>query len=110
VPFVVAELGADVDPFILHLFAALAEKERAMISHRTKAALAAAKGRGVALGNPKLHKARKSAVARIKALADQHAANVLPVIREIRRAGATWLQQIAEALNARGITRYAECA
>ena len=47
VPFVVADLGADVDPFILHLFAALAEKERAMISVRTKAALAAAKARGV---------------------------------------------------------------
>jgi DNA invertase Pin-like site-specific DNA recombinase len=54
VPFVVAELGADVDPFILHLFAALAEKERAMISTRTKAALAAAKTRGVVLGGPKL--------------------------------------------------------
>jgi DNA invertase Pin-like site-specific DNA recombinase len=48
VPFVAAELGPDVDPFILHLFAALAEKERAMISRRTKAALAAAKVRGVA--------------------------------------------------------------
>ena len=58
IPFVVAELGPDVDPFILHLFAALAEKERAMISTRTKAALAAAKERGVALGNPKLSKAR----------------------------------------------------
>ncbi len=103
VPFVVAELGPEVDPFILHLFAALAEKERAMISTRTKAALAAAKARGVALGNPKLSKARKSAVAPIKALADQHAANVLPVIREIRRAGATSLHQIADALNARGI-------
>ena len=104
VPFVVAELGPDVDPFILHLFAALAEKERAMISTRTKAALAAAKERGVTLGNPKLSKARKSAVASITALADQHAANVLPVIREIRRAGATSLHQIAHALNARGIT------
>jgi DNA invertase Pin-like site-specific DNA recombinase len=104
VPFVVAELGADVDPFILHLFAALAQKERAMISSRTKAALAAAKGRGVTLGSPELPKARKSAVATIKALADQHAANVLPVIREIRRAGATSLRQIADALNARGIT------
>ena len=31
VPFVVAELGADVDPFVLHLFAALAEKERSLI-------------------------------------------------------------------------------
>ena len=49
VPFVVAELGPEVDPFILHLFAALAKKERAMISARTKAALAAAKSRGVAL-------------------------------------------------------------
>ncbi len=34
VQFIVAELGADVDPFILHLFAALAEKERAMIGCR----------------------------------------------------------------------------
>jgi hypothetical protein len=41
---------------------------------------------------------------RIKAHADAYAANVLPVIREIRRAGATSLHQIAEALNARGIT------
>ncbi len=104
VPFVVADLGADVDPFILHLFAALAEKERAMISTRTKAALAAAKARGVTLGGPALAKARKSAVASIKALADQHAANVLPIIREIRRAGAASLHQIADALNARGIT------
>src|SRR6516164_2006372 len=104
VPFVVAELGADVDPFILHLFAALAQKERAMISARTKAALAAAKARGVTLGNPELRKARKSATATIKALADQHATNVLPIIREIRRAGATSLHQIAEALNARGVT------
>jgi len=104
VPFMVAELGADVDPFILHLFAALAQKERAMIGTRTKEALAAAKARGVVLGNPKLAKARKSAVASIKALADQHAANVLPVIREMRKAGATSLRQIADGLNARGIT------
>jgi DNA invertase Pin-like site-specific DNA recombinase len=104
VPFVVAELGPEVDPFILHLFAALAEKERAMIATRTKAALAAAKARGVALGGPKLAEAREHAAATNKALADAYAANVLPVIREIRRAGATSLHQIAEALNARGIT------
>ena len=38
VPFLVAELGPDVDPFVLHLFAALAEKERALISTRTRQA------------------------------------------------------------------------
>src|ERR1700722_12157037 len=38
VPFIVTELGADTDPFILHLFAALAEKERALISKRTRGA------------------------------------------------------------------------
>jgi DNA invertase Pin-like site-specific DNA recombinase len=103
VPFWVAELGPDVDPFVLHLFAALAEKERALISTRTRQALAAAKARGIALGSPKLHVARESAVASIKAEADRHAANVLPIIREAQKAGATTLRKIAEALNARGV-------
>src|ERR1700704_399550 len=43
VPFMVAELGRDADPFMLHLYAALAEKERRLISERTKAALRAKK-------------------------------------------------------------------
>src|ERR1700751_4279353 len=103
-PFVVAELGADVDPFVLHLFAALAEKERALISSRTRQALAAAKARGVILGSPKLSKARESAVASIKAGADQYAANILPIIREAQKAGATSLRAVADALNARGIS------
>jgi DNA invertase Pin-like site-specific DNA recombinase len=77
---------------------------RLTISHRTKAALAAARERGVALGNPKLSDARKNAVASIREAAEHHAANVLPIIREIRRAGATSLRQIADALNARGIS------
>jgi len=50
VPFIVTELGSDVDPFVLHLFAALAQKERALISKRTKEGLQAAKRRGVKLG------------------------------------------------------------
>src|ERR1700738_3832001 len=53
VPFLVAELGPDVDPFVLHLFVGLPEKERSIISTRTRQALAAAKARGVTLGNPK---------------------------------------------------------
>jgi DNA invertase Pin-like site-specific DNA recombinase len=103
VPFLVAELGPDVDPFILHLFAALAEKERALISARTKAALTAARKRGVELGNPKIKRAQRNAVASIKSIAAQHAATVLPIIREIQRAGVKTLRDIADALNARGI-------
>jgi DNA invertase Pin-like site-specific DNA recombinase len=49
-PFIVAELGADADPFMLHLYAALAEKERRLISQRTKDALSAKKAQGVKLG------------------------------------------------------------
>ena len=48
VPFIVAELGRDVDPFMLHLYAALAEKERRLISERTKAALGQEGKRGQA--------------------------------------------------------------
>jgi DNA invertase Pin-like site-specific DNA recombinase len=103
VPFLVVELGPDVDPFVLHLFAALAEKERALISTRTRQALSAAKARGVALGNPKLHVARKNALKAVTAEADRFAANVLPIIREAQKAGATSLREIAAALNARGV-------
>ena len=49
VPFLVAELGPDVDPFVLDLFAALAEKERALIRPSRQQ-----KARGITLGN--LHK------------------------------------------------------
>jgi DNA invertase Pin-like site-specific DNA recombinase len=103
VPFVVADLGPDVDPFVLHLFAALAEKERALISGRTKSALAAAKAKGVKLGNPRIEAARTRAVASLQAEADRAASNVLPIIAEIRKSGATTLRAIAEALNARGV-------
>ena len=103
VPFIVAELGTDADPFMLHLYAALAEKERRLISERTKAALAVAKGRGVTLGNPRLADARAVAHARLKGEADTFARSVAPAIREAKAAGATSLRSIAGALNARGI-------
>jgi DNA invertase Pin-like site-specific DNA recombinase len=104
VPFVVVELGADCDPFMLHIYAALAEKERALIAERTRAALARKKARGALLGNrTNLSEAQaKGAGANAKA-ADGFAANVLPVVRQIRAAGHTTLQAIADSLNARGV-------
>jgi DNA invertase Pin-like site-specific DNA recombinase len=57
VEFVCCDLGRQSDPFTLHIFAALAQKERQMISARTKAAMSAAKARGVVLGNPRWREA-----------------------------------------------------
>jgi DNA invertase Pin-like site-specific DNA recombinase len=108
VPFVVAELGSDVDPFMLHLYAALAEKERRVISERTKAALAAAKARGVKLGNPngaaplkRAGKGNGAAVGALKDAADRHAAELGPVITHLRAEGVTSLPALAKALNER---------
>lgn len=103
VPFIVADLGADADSFMIHLYAALAEKERALISQRTKAALTAAKSRGVRLGNPRIDEARAKAIETTKAGADRHAANVLPIIQQVQAAGGRTLREVADALNARGI-------
>jgi DNA invertase Pin-like site-specific DNA recombinase len=101
VPFIVAELGRDADPFMLHLYAALAEKERRLISERTKAALAAKKANGAALGNPtNISQAGRLGRKAQQAEADRHANNVLPVIRTILSQGSV---SIAEQLNQRGI-------
>ncbi len=103
VPFVVADLGPDVEPFLLHLYAALAEKERALISKRTKDALAAAKARGQVLGNPRLSEARAAFNAAQTASAAEHAAIVAPAIREAQAAGAKSLRAIAAVLNEKSI-------
>jgi DNA invertase Pin-like site-specific DNA recombinase len=104
VPFIVAELGADADPFMLHIYAALAEKERHLISDRTRAALAAKRAQGAALGNrTNLSEAQALGATANKAAADAFAANVLPVVRQIQASGVTTFRAIAEALNARGI-------
>src|SRR4051812_15362500 len=104
VPFIVAELGADADPFMLHLYAALAEKERRQISERTRAALAARKDRGTKLGNPRNagSAAASGRQAQVNA-AGQFAAGVLPTINKLREAGITSYRGIAAALNGRGV-------
>jgi DNA invertase Pin-like site-specific DNA recombinase len=103
VPFIVAELGTDADSFMLHLYAALAEKERALISARTKAALAAKKAQGAKLGNPRVAEAAVKAREVVRADADRFAANILPIIEAIRTAGIASYAGIAEALNNRGV-------
>jgi DNA invertase Pin-like site-specific DNA recombinase len=104
VPFIVAELGADADPFMLHIYAALAEKERHLIADRTRAALAAKKAKGAKLGNrTNLGQAQAKGADANRVGADAFAANVLPIARQIQASGATTLRAIAEALNARGI-------
>jgi DNA invertase Pin-like site-specific DNA recombinase len=104
VPFIVAELGADADPFMLHVYAALAEKERAMIADRTRKALHALKAQGARLGNrTNLADASKAGAAVNKREADAFAANVLPIIREIQARNVVSHRGIAAALNARAV-------
>jgi DNA invertase Pin-like site-specific DNA recombinase len=93
-PFIVAELGKDVDPFMLHIYAALAEKERSMGSERTKAGLKAAQARGVKLGGLNAKGMLRQAEAKARAQALQ------PVFEELNGRSAS---AIATELNARAI-------
>lgn len=98
VPFIVAELGPDVDPFMLHIYAAMSEKERQTIAERTKAALAAAKARKVKLGVTGKQRAKEN-----KARANSFARGLRETVKELRAAGTTSVRAIAAALNGRGI-------
>jgi DNA invertase Pin-like site-specific DNA recombinase len=103
VPFIVAELGPDVDPFMLHIYAAVAQKEAAMTAQRTRDALRAAKARGVRLGSPNMDRLREQAAAKKKADADIFALSVIDAIADIRsRAdtdGGISLRGIAREMN-----------
>jgi DNA invertase Pin-like site-specific DNA recombinase len=110
------ESGADIEAadlphanrFVMHIMAAVAEQEAAAISARTKAALQAAKARGVALGaaNPKVRNALQAAQGRAietrKAKADAHAATVRAILEDYQRKGMS-LRAMAEELNRLGM-------
>jgi DNA invertase Pin-like site-specific DNA recombinase len=87
-----------------HLYAALAEKERRLISERTRAALAVKKAQGATLGNPtNIDHAGRVGRRVQQAEADRFAKNIIPIIRNILSAGPVGMVSIARQLNDRGI-------
>jgi DNA invertase Pin-like site-specific DNA recombinase len=94
----------------VHILAAMAEHEAVAISARTKAALAAAKRRGVKLGGDRgnlpgvAKKGAKASVQSRQARADERARDLAATVEELRQDGRNSLRQIAAGLNEREIT------
>jgi DNA invertase Pin-like site-specific DNA recombinase len=105
VPFLIAEMP-EADPFMLHIYAAVAQWERDKISQRTKAALAQAKMRGVKLGNPDpraLAKAQRAGQQANREAADAFADRTLPIIGKLQREGHRTLRALTAELQARHV-------
>jgi DNA invertase Pin-like site-specific DNA recombinase len=94
VPFIVAELGPNVDPFMLHIYAAVAEQERRLISERTKAGLREAKARGTKIGGLNAKGLENQEAAR------DRAERLRPIFAEMAGLSA---RKVAEELNRRNI-------
>ena len=100
----------EADEFTVHILAAVAQRERKLTSNRTRSALAAAKARGVRLGNPNgaaaIQRAGKGNAAALLAVRENavgRAAEYAETIADVRAGGATSLPAIARELNERGI-------
>lgn len=100
--FCVAELGENVSPFMLHIYAVVAQQERELISRRTTDALAALKVKGIILGNKiNLEVAQQNGGATQSRKSDDFAKRMQPSITRMRESGMT-LQQIADEFNTNG--------
>ena len=109
VKFIAADMP-DANELTVGIMALVAQQEREAISARTKEALAVAKKHGTKLGNPNgaaaLKRAGKGNVAGVKAIkeqADAHAADLSPIVADLKASGVTSLGAIAKALNDKGI-------
>ena len=107
--FVAADMP-EANELTIHIMAAVAQAERKAISRRTKEALAAAKARGVRLGNPngaaaimRAGKGNAASITAIRDKTDRFAADLEPIVSDIQGAGHTSLRSIAAELNRRGI-------
>lgn len=107
--FVAADMP-EANELTIHIMAAVAQAERKAISRRTKEALAAAKVRGVQLGNPngaaalaRAGKGNAASLVAIKGGAERFAADLEPIVADIMAGGHTSLRAIAIELNRRGI-------
>jgi DNA invertase Pin-like site-specific DNA recombinase len=93
----------NADKFTVGILALVAQRERELISERTRLGLAAAKMKGVRLGTPNPQKAVAAMMTANKTARTKFVNKVRPIIEGIRLAGVQTLQGIADCLNRRGI-------
>ncbi len=96
--------------FVIHILVAVAEHERTLISQRTKAALDAAKRRGVRLGNPRYKETITKAIQARQELAQKRNSQLREIIAEtMAKTGLKTLAEVANCLNLRGIKTNRGC-